>query len=137
MPNWNIFRKIGAIIISGATVFILTVENMFQINTANAYNSDTIPQLKSINIDSEEPYSYIGILQKVMNIDIDDDGKKKLLHIIKTIHLNILNKLILMLFTIFMMIAVIHRKLSIQIYTHIIKHILFKIITLVKFILQK
>lgn len=79
MPNWNIFRKIGAIIISGATVFILTVENMFQINTANAYNSDTIPQLKSINIDSEEPYSYIGILQKVMNIDIDDDGKKEVI----------------------------------------------------------
>lgn len=50
MPNWNIFHKMGAVIISGATAFILAVENTFQINTANAYNSDIIPQLKSINM---------------------------------------------------------------------------------------
>lgn len=77
----DIFRKIGAVITSGVMAFILVAENTSQINTVSADNPD-IPQLKSIDLDGfygSNPYRCTGVLQKIMNIDIDDDGEKEVI----------------------------------------------------------
>lgn len=74
----NLLLKMGAAIISGVICFSVYADSTLHTSA----DTPNIPEIKSIELDGfygSNPYTYTGTMQKLLNIDVDNDGEKEII----------------------------------------------------------
>lgn len=74
----NLLLKMGAAIISGVICFSVHADSTLHTSA----DTPNIPEIKSIELDGfygSNPYTYTGTMQKLLNIDVDNDGEKEII----------------------------------------------------------